>query len=118
MRLALDQPYSTLVAISLRGTGHDVVAAVEQEWQTLGEKELLDRCVEQARSLLTNDVADFAAIARRWASEGRHHFGLIFTADSSWPRSRDNIGRFVAALDSLLEANPAPRAFSDRIHWL
>jgi len=68
------------------------------------------------RAVLTNNVADFAVISRRWQTDGRSHFGLIFTSDASLPRRRDNIGRFVDALDTLMNVNPHVDRFIDRIH--
>lgn len=63
-------------------------------------------------------MADFSVIARRWAFEGRHHCGLVFTSDTSMPRSRGTIGTYVDSLQRLIRANPGEAAFVDRIHWL
>jgi len=76
--------------------------------ETIGEK----------RAPLTNNDADVTVIARRRAVEGRHHAGLIFTSDASMPRSHQTIGRSVTALQTVLRANPADDAFTDRTHWL
>ncbi|MGH9246360.1 MAG: DUF5615 family PIN-like protein [Acidimicrobiales bacterium] len=118
MRLALDHHYSTRIAIELRRRGHDVVAAIEEGWQAAEDEALLEDCARVGRALLTNNVSDFTAIARRWAIEGRAHRGLIFTSDTSMPRSRHTTRRYVAALDALLTSNPSDGAFVDRVHWL
>ena len=146
LRLALDHHYSPAIAAQLRRNGHDVVAAVERGWERTDDEALLSICGEEARALLTSNVGDFATIARRWAAEGRHHAGLIFTADASLPRHRDGIGRYVAlddllrssptgltpaahtpagpagptslALDELLRLHPDDDALRDRVHWL
>lgn len=118
MRLALDHQYSTRIAVQLRRHGHDVVAAIERGWQETEDEPLLALCLEEQRALLTNNVADFTVIARRWSAEGHCHSGLIFTSDSTMARSRHTIGRYVAALDALLEANPADEALADQVHWL
>lgn len=118
MRLALDHHYSTQIAIQLRERGHDVVAVVERNWETEGDETLLELCHEEARALLTNNVGDFAVIARRWSAQGDHHSGLVFSSDTTMPRGRNTIGRYVSALDELMSANPADTAFVDRIHWL
>lgn len=118
MKLALDHHYSRLIAVELRKRRRDVVAAIEQGWEIEADETLLAICHEERRALLTNNVADFTVIARRWATEGRQHAGLVFTSDASMPRSRATIGRSVTAVDALLRANPAGDAFVDRIHWL
>lgn len=118
MRLALDHHYSTQIAVQLRERGHDVTAVLERGWESEEDEPLLVLCGEERRALLTNNVADFTAIARRWAVEGRRHYGLVFTSDASLPRSRRTTGRYVTALDRLLTAKPSKDAFVDRVHWL
>lgn len=118
MRLALDNHYSPVIAMQLRGAGHDVVAAVERGWEREDDERTLVICAEEARALMTNDVADFTAICRRWAADGRAHSGLIFTSDASMPRGRATIGRFVDAIDALFGFHPGEDALKDRGHWL
>lgn len=118
MNLTLDHHYSRLIAEHLRDAGHDVVAAVERDWQREDDESLLTLCAAEERALLTNNVGDFALLARRWAASGQSHCGLIFTSDASLPRTRDTIGKYVQHLDDLLRQHPDPSAFTDRIHWL
>lgn len=118
MRLTLDNHYSTSIAAQLRERAHDAVAVIERGWETEDDEALLALCDQEKRALVTNNVADFTVIARRWAAEGRGHSGLIFTSYVSLPRSRQTIGRFVTALDALLHANPEDHDFADRVHWL
>lgn len=118
MKLALDRHYSPLIADGLRERGHDAISAVEAGWEGEDDEPLLALCAAARRALLTNNVADFATIVRRWQTEGRSHHGLIFTSDASRPRTRDNIGRYVDALDTLMRAHREPDLFVDRTHWL
>ena len=118
VKLALDHHYSPQIAIRLRKRRCDVIAVIELGWEQEDDEPLLGLCAADKRALLTNNVADFTVIARRWALEGRHHPGLIFTSDASLPRSRHTIGRYVTTLQTLLRTNPAADAFTDRTHWL
>lgn len=118
MRLALDHHYSPLIADQLRKFGHDVVTAAERGWETEEDESLLALCEGEERALLTNNVGDFAVIARRWQGEGRAHHGLVFTSDSSLPRTRHTVGRYVGALDELLRTKLDDDALVDAVHWL
>jgi hypothetical protein len=118
VRLALDHHYSHLIAEQLRDRGHDVVAVHERGWHRLDDEELLDRCAAETRALLTNNVSDFATLSQQWAGDGRHHAGLVFTADASLPRTRATIGAYVQRLEALLIDNRGESAFLDRIEWL
>ncbi len=118
MRLALDNHYSPLIASRLREAGHDAVAAQDRGWGREEDEALLVICVDESRTLLTNDVADFTTISRRWAANGRSHSGLIFTSDVSMPRGRATIGRFVDALGDLFFRHPDDQGLRDQIVWL
>ncbi len=118
MRLALDNHYPTLIAEQLRDLGYDAIAVIEIGWAAEDDEPLLTACALQHRALLTNNVADFAVIARRWQLDDRHHAGLIYTSDASLPRTRHNTGTFVAALAALMADHPADDALVDRTHWL
>jgi hypothetical protein len=118
VKSALDHHYSPLIARGLRSRGHDAITVAEADWDTEQDDSLLGLCSHHQRALVTNNVADFAVISRRWQTDGRSHFGLIFTSDASLPRRRDNVGRFVDALGTLMQANSQVDSFIDRIHWL
>lgn len=118
LRLVLDHHYSPVIAQELRSLGHEVVAVIEQGWEAEDDLSLFHLCSRRGAALLTNNVGDFTMLARTWAAEGRSHSGLIFTSDSSMPRNRSTIGRYIHALDSLLRSNTHAAAFDDRVHWL
>ena len=118
MKVALDHHYTARIASKLCDRGHDVIAIPERGWEQESDERLLELSHADDRALLTNNVADFAVLAREWAATGRHHAGLIFTSDASLPRGMSTVGRYVDLLDALLNAHTAPRAFEDRVHWL
>jgi predicted nuclease of predicted toxin-antitoxin system len=117
VRLALDHHYSPAIAGELRKRGHDAVAAIEREWHTLSDEELLAVCAAEQRALVSNNVADFMAIIRAWAVQGQPHAGVIFTSDRTMPRTRATIGRYVTALSDLHEEH-SDGDFADRVHWI
>lgn len=118
MTLLIDHHYAAAIATQLRALGHDVALAAERGWQAEGDQTLLEHSSAERRALLTNNVADFAVIAVRWAAVGRQHYGLVFTSDRSLPRSRDTIGVYVGLLDALLRAHPGESALLDQVTWL
>jgi Domain of unknown function (DUF5615) len=118
VKLALDHHYSARIAASLRDLGHDVVTVSERGWEAETDEDVLALCSGEQRALLTNNVADFAVIVGRWALEGRSQTGLVFTSDKSMLRSSDWIGRYVLALDHLLQSLPGDEAFTDQLWWL
>jgi hypothetical protein len=118
VKLMLDHHYPLAIAQQLRLRGRDVSAAVEREWNREPDEVLLTMCAGEQRTLLTNNVGDFMAIARNWAVSGQHQAGLIFTSDASLPRTHAAIGRYVQLLEGLLHEHPDQDEFVDRIHWL
>ena len=114
----LDHHYSPQIANRLHDFGHDVMSVGERGWETETDEALLTLCLGEQRALLTNNVADFAVIVRRWALEGRSHAGLVFTSDRSMPRSSDWTGRYVGALDGLLRDRAGDLAITDQVEWL
>lgn len=118
MRLALDHHYSGAIAEQLRALGHDVITVAERGWHAEPDDELLRRCTGEGRALLTTNVADFAALARRWQAEGREHAGLVFTSDASMPRTRATIGRYVTGLAELIAAHPDDGGLRGQVTWL
>ena len=119
MRLLLDEHYPAKIASKLRSLGHDVICATERiDLTGLPDAKLVDAAVGERRAVVTENVQHFQPLAAQRMAEGAEHFGFVFTAYSSLPRIRDNIGVFVDRLSRLLEANPTDDAFTNRIHWL
>ena len=96
----------------------DRFAAAERGWEAEDDETLLQLCTNDKRSLLTNNVADFAVITRRWQGEGQPHHGLIYTSDASLPRTRNTIGRYVALLQVMHQQHPDLPSLINRTHWL
>ena len=118
MRLLLDEHYSNQIARQLRARGHDVVAVSERSWRGEDDEALLEIAVGERRALMTNNVRDFVAIARRWSESGEEHYGLLFTSDASMPRDSRSLGRYVRLLAALLERHPTDAALANQMRWL
>lgn len=119
MRLCLDEHYPPQIAVELRKLGHDVVAVAERpELVSLSDAELLAAMAADRRALVTENVVDFAPLARQLAAAGERHHGLVFTSPRSLPRSRRTIGVYVTALAALLDRFPARDALVGRTEWL
>jgi len=118
VRLLLDEQYSPIIATQLSADAYDVLPVQGTALAGQSDGSLLEAAVSQQRSLVTNNVRDFAPIAAEWAALGLAHYGLIFASDSTIPRSRNTIGIFVDALRRLLDEYPEPAALHNRVHWL
>ena len=112
IRLLLDEMYPSALADMLRRQGHDVIAVVaDPELVGADDPTVLDAATKDARCLVTENVRDFAVLARQ-ASHG----GVLFVHGQRWPRTRDGIPRIVSALDTAIRTGRIPEA--DDIAWL
>jgi predicted nuclease of predicted toxin-antitoxin system len=119
LRLLLDEQYSPEIAARLRRDGYDVTAVNDDPGlEGMDDEPLLRRATADGRALLTNNVRDFAPLAKTWAAGEEEHLGLIFTSDESLPRSRNTIGTYVERLRELLDRSTADEAFRGRVEWL
>ncbi len=110
-RLLLDEMFSPRIAEQLRQRSHDVLAlVVDPELRALADPEVYAWAGEHGRRVVTENVKD----VRPLAADG-HGAGVLFTS-SRRPRSRQNLGPLVDALDRWpVEAIAGPRPLED---WL
>ena len=100
MKLLLDEMHASKIAAWLRDRGHNAIAVKERvDLIGLADEELLQVATAGGRSLVTENVKDFAALDRRISAAGRQHAGLIFTRPHRFPRSAGNHASVLA--DSL-----------------
>lgn len=119
MRLLLDEMFTPELARALRGRGHDVVAVSEPaDLLGVADPEVLATAAEEQRAVLTEDVADYAALAHAYAHGGRQHHGIVLTSAARFTRRRQGLGRLVRALDKFLAAHRADDALLDQTRWL
>lgn len=121
MKLLLDEMFPASIAQHLRSEhGQDVIAVAERDdLRGLADIDIFVVAQEEERAIVTENVRDFRPIAREWQSMGRVHFGLVLTTNRSFPRARSRtVGRLVAALSELVDAEPGRPAASNRETWL
>jgi hypothetical protein len=110
-RLLLDEMYPPLLADVLREKGHDVRAVATSELAGADDATVLDAATADGRCLLTENVRDFAVLARYTT-----HGGLLLANSRRWPRSRNGIDQLAAALHDMITRAALPRQGETR--WL
>lgn len=110
MKLLLDEHHSPKIAAQLRKAGFDVVAASGQEHtRNLTDEALLAAAAAEERAVVTENIADFVALASNWAAEGRQHPGIILTHPEKFNRARTSYpGSLIQALKTFLNAPTPP----------
>jgi hypothetical protein len=100
--------HADAVARALADRGFDVIAACAvAELRGRTDDELLAAATANGRSVVTENVRDFAPLATSWAAADRAHCGIVFTAPRRFSRARAAYpGDLIAALDSFLAAPP------------
>ena len=119
MKLLLDEMYTHAIAEQLRARGHDANAVVERaELRGLADTDIFALAQTEQRTVVTENIPDFSAIADAYDQRGQTHHGLVLVDPSRYPRaSPGTIGRMVTELDRLLGEHPEETPTSLR-HWL
>lgn len=99
-RLLLDEMFHPRIATELTARGHECVAvAADPALRETSDADLLQRAVDEDRTVVTNNVVDFERLRRRRTAAGEPVPPLIYTSDAAFPRNRRFLGRLIAALD-------------------
>jgi len=105
--LVMDEMFSPRIAAALRERGHDVIAVAERgDLRALNDDDLYAWAAAESHWLLTENVKDFRPIMLEAMQAGMATAGLLFTSSRTFPRSRQNPGPLVAALDAWLTKGP------------
>lgn len=97
MKLLLDEMHDPSVAALLRDRGHDVVAVKERsDLIGLPDEDLLRAATAGGRTVVTENVKDFAVLHRRITAERQRHAGLVFTHPRRFFRGGQNHVRELA----------------------
>jgi predicted nuclease of predicted toxin-antitoxin system len=117
VKLLLDEMWLPEAARQLRHRGHDVLAVAERsDLRSRSDSVIFGTAQAEDRTLVTENVPDFRALATMAIQQGQSHFGLILTNSRRFPRQEPRtLGRLVAALDRLLIAS---EDLQNREYWL
>ena len=119
MRLLLDEVLSPVIARELQARGHDVQAvAAHPEREALPDPEVLALARAERRVLVTNNVRDFRPLhVEAVVPGGPGHYGMIFMS-GNYRRTKNDIGRIIAALEVKLTQYPSDEALANSEEWL
>ncbi len=111
-RLLLDEMYPASLAEALRSRGHDAAAVVERS-DLVGRRDprVLTAAAEDERCLFTENVRDFAVLAREMP-----HAGVLLANAGRWPRSPGGIARIAVAIDRRIAEGRLPG--TGEVDWL
>lgn len=108
-RLLLDEMLAPAIAEQLRDRGHDVAAITERPHLTgAADEQVLELAAGEARSVVTLNIVDFAALDSVWKASNRSHAGIVYVATSTFPQNKGFIGSLVKALDHAISAGGLP----------
>jgi len=109
LRLLLDEHYSHTIAEELRRRGVDAVATQNERPELEGQDDdvILRAATLERRVVVTNNVRDYAPLVEEVGLRGEPQFGVIFTDDTTFPRTHAGIGLIVRALAAFVEGAPA-----------
>jgi hypothetical protein len=106
--------YPPTAAELLRRRDIDALAVKESaELSGLGDHDLLVFAISDHRVLVTENIADFAVLART-----EEHGGIVFCHPRRFPRDADHIPRLVSALAALATTAPPGLGSQPIVWWL
>ena len=119
MRLLLDGMLSPAIARELSARGHDVQAvAGHPEREALSDPDVLALARAERRAVVTNNIRDFRPLhVEAVLPGGPGHYGMVFMP-GTYRRTRDDIGRIVAAVEAKPGQYPGERDLINAEEWL
>ncbi len=107
--LYMDVHIPRAITRQLRVRGVNVVAATEEETNTLPDDALLEQATSEGRTLVTSDIR-FKALAEDWQREGRIFAGLIYG------HARLSVGDFIHELEIIAKTSEPDELAGTVIH--
>lgn len=112
MKLLVDEMYPAALADGLRAVGIDATTVVAIGLASSSDAELFAAAIA-AGYVLTENVADFAAIAAERRTAGGHHPGLLIALSSRFSRRAAGLQPLIAAIHAV-----ADDKLEDRVIYL
>ena len=108
MKLLLDEMHSPSIAEALTKASWDVMAiASTPDLRGVPDSDLLAYATVSGRSVVTENIVDFALLIAQWATENRPHTGLIYTNPKRFSRATLAYpGNLINALRTFLDEPP------------
>ena len=113
MKLLLDEMYSPGLAEALRVSEVDACTVIELGLAGSSDPEVFAAAIADGRTLLTENVADFARISGDHLVAGQHHPGVLIALSSRFSRRAPGIGPLVTAIRDV-----ADQQLTDRLVYL
>jgi predicted nuclease of predicted toxin-antitoxin system len=85
LKIYLNENLSWKIAKSLREYGCDAISSLEVKLNEADDKTQFDFAISQGRTIVTNNFKDFVELYNQYASEGKNHYGIIFTTKCTIP---------------------------------
>ena len=119
MRLLLDEMFSPVIARELCARSHDVQAvAGHPEREALSDPDVLALARTERRAIVASNIRDFRPLhVEAVLPGGAGHYGMIFMP-GTYRRTKNDIGRIVAALEAKLGQYPAEEDLVNAEEWL
>jgi hypothetical protein len=109
LKLLLDEMYSTGLAEALCAADVDARTVVEFGMAGSSDPEVFAAAIMDGRTLLTENVADFARISAEHLLAGRHHPGVLIALSSRFSRRTAGIDPLVTAIRGVVDEQLADR---------
>lgn len=113
MKLLIDEMYPAALAEGLRVTGIDATTVAELSKAGSSDADVFACAMAGGYVLLTENVADFAAIAAQHSTAGGHHPGLLIALSSWFSRRAAGLEPLIAVIDDV-----AGDQLEDRVVYL
>jgi uncharacterized protein DUF5615 len=114
--LLLDEMFSPVIAADLTARGIDCRAVVaDPVLRAMSDLEVFQTAVAEERVIVTNNVPDFESLRRAHEAAGQEVPGLIYTSDTTFPRTKAFVSQLAAALAAAAAGHEAARRGG--VHW-